>query len=551
MRAFPAALALAAALSLVAAPAAAAQTGASPEPAPAPRSAPRLVVVISVDQFSADLFAQYRARFTGGFARLLDGAVFPSAYQGHAATETCPGHATILTGVRPARSGIIANTWVDQKAPREDKLVYCAEDERVAGSDHEKYTASDLHLKVPTLGERMKAANPATRVVSVAGKDRAAIMMGGHTVDELWFWNGKAFASYAGRAEPATVARANAAVSALIARPQGALPLPGWCAGISQPMQVGAQTLGSGRFERQPGDAKAFRASPALDAAVLGIGVGLAKDMALGRQAAPDLLAIGLSATDYIGHAYGPGGGEMCIQMRELDLALGAFFEAMDGLDVDYQVVLTADHGGHDMTERQQSRAMPMEGRMDPALASKAVGDTVARQLGLSGTVLIAAESDVYVADAVPAAKRQAVIDAAVKIYRAHPQVAAVLTREQIAATPMPTTPPETWTLAERARASFDPDRSGDFLILLKPRVTGIAQPGPGYVATHGSPWDYDRRVPLLFWRRGMTGFEQPLSVETIDIAPTLATTLGLAMPGVDGRCLDLDAGPGNSCGAR
>ena len=57
-----------------------------------------------------------------------------------------------------------------------------------------------------------------------------------------------------------------------------------------------------------------------------------------------------------------------------------------------------------------------------------------------------------------------------------------------------------------------------------------------------------DRRVPLLFWRKGMTPFEQPLSVETVDIAPTLAGVLRLPVSGLDGRCLDLDAGPGTTC---
>lgn len=84
--------------------------------------------------------------------------------------------------------------------------------------------------------------------------------------------------------------------------------------------------------------------------------------------------------------------------------------------------------------------------------------------------------------------------------------------------------------------------------MLLKPRVTSIEVPGPGYVETHGSPWDYDRRVPILFWRKDAPGFEQPLSVETVDIVPTLAATIGLATPGVDGRCLDLDPGPADTC---
>src|SRR3546814_13263852 len=72
-------------------------------------------------------------------------------------------------------------------------------------------------------------------------------------------------------------------------------------------------------------------------------------------------------------------------------------------------------------------------------------------------------------------------------------------------------------------RSSFNPDRSGEFIIALKPRITPIPEPGIGYVATHGSVWDYDRRVPILFWRRGIAGFEQPNAVMTVAILPTLA----------------------------
>src|SRR4028119_2163862 len=84
-------------------------------------SPPRLIVAISVDQFSADLFAQYRQHFTGGLRRLSEGIVFPAGYQAHAATETCPGHSTILTGSRPARTGIIANNWFNPSAARDRK----------------------------------------------------------------------------------------------------------------------------------------------------------------------------------------------------------------------------------------------------------------------------------------------------------------------------------------------------------------------------------------------------------------------------------------------
>ncbi|MDR6788040.1 putative AlkP superfamily pyrophosphatase or phosphodiesterase [Sphingomonas sp. BE138] len=536
-------------------PAAAQVAPVAPAPTPAPTGAPtirpKLIVAISVDQFSADLFAQYRNRYTDGLARLQQGVVFPSGYQSHAATETCPGHSTILTGMRPAHTGIVANSWIDQRAGRPDKVVYCAEDERAPGSDHDKYQPSDFHLRVDTLGDMMKRADPRTRVVSVAGKDRAAIMMGGHHTDQMWFWATDHFVTLPSRSTapvPAVVTRANDAVGKLLAAPQAALPLPGYCKALAQPIAVGGQTIGAGQFQRAAGDAKSFRASPALDGAVFALAAGMIQDMKLGQGAGTDLIAIGASATDYVGHALGTQGSEMCIQMQQLDQTIGAFLAQLDDWGLDYEVMLTADHGAHDMTERQQQRAMPMEEHASPATNAKLVGEAIGAALGIAGPVLLGSEGDVYIADSVPQARRAAVLAEAKKRYLAMPQVAAAFTRAEIAATPFARTPPETWTLLERARASYDAERSGDLLVLLRPRVTTIVNPAPFYVETHGSPWDYDRRVPILFWRKKMTAFEQPLSVETVDIAPTLAATIGLPVSGLDGRCLDLDAGAADSC---
>jgi predicted AlkP superfamily pyrophosphatase or phosphodiesterase len=551
MKALSAAALLAALLASVAAVAPAAAQQAPAPVAPAPATKPKLIVAISVDQFSADLFAQYRNRYTDGLARLQQGVVFPSGYQSHAATETCPGHSTILTGMRPAHTGIIANSWLDQKAGRPDKTVYCAEDERAPGSDHDKYAPSDLHLRVATLGDMMKRADPATRVVSVAGKDRAAIMMGGHTTDQMWFWATDRFITLPSRSTapvPAVVTRANDAVGRLLAAPQPALPLPGYCKPLAHPITVGTQTIGAGQFQRAGGDAKSFRASPALDGAVFALAAGMIQDMKLGQGKGTDLIAIGASATDYVGHALGTQGAEMCIQMAQLDQTIGAFLAKLDEWGIDYEVMLTADHGAHDMTERQQQRAMPMEEHASPTNAAKLVGAAIGASLGIAGPVLLGSESDIYVADSVPVARRAAVLAEAKRRYLAMPQVAAAFTRDEIAATPFAKTPPEAWTLPERARASYDAERSGDLMVLLKPRVTTIVTPAPFYVETHGSPWDYDRRVPILFWRKGMAGFEQPLSVETVDIAPTLAATIGLPVSGLDGRCLDLDAGAADTC---
>jgi predicted AlkP superfamily pyrophosphatase or phosphodiesterase len=520
--------------------------------APPPATAPKLIVVISVDQFSADLLAEYRDHASGGFARLLKGAVFPHAWQGHAATETCPGHSTILTGFRPEHTGIIANNWIDQRVARADKSVYCAEDETVPGSTSQNYTVSDKHLRVPTLGERMKAANPATRVVSVAGKDRAAVMMGGHKVDELWWWDGKAaFVSYTGRATPPVVARANAATAALIAQAQPALDTPAWCAPHDKAVDLGGgKTVGAGHFERVAGDAKAFRVSPAFDAAIVALAAGLVQDMRLGQGKTTDIISIGASATDFVGHAYGTEGAEMCIQLSQLDTTLGRFFGVLDRTGVDYEVVLTADHGGNDLPEREVANGVAEAQRVDVALAPANVGKPIAAKLGIAGATLRGdvPSGDIWLDVSLTPPQRSAVLAAAVAAYAAHPQVAAAFTAAQLRAAPEPSGPPENWTLLQRARASFDPGRSGDLVVLLKPRVTAIPDTQHTYVATHGSPWDYDRRVPILFWRKGLAGFEHPGSVETVDIAPTLAAQIGLAIPKLDGKCLDLGTGQGAPC---
>jgi predicted AlkP superfamily pyrophosphatase or phosphodiesterase len=124
--------------------------------------------------------------------------------------------------------------------------------------------------------------------------------------------------------------------------------------------------------------------------------------------------------------------------------------------------------------------------------------------------------------------------------------VAAVFTKSELAAAPQPAGPVDEWTLLERAKASFDAERSGDLVVLLKPYVTPILVGG----ATHGSPWGYDRRVPILFWWKDVRGFEQPNAIETVDIMPTLASLIDLKVPAneIDGRCLDLLAGPESNC---
>lgn len=516
--------------------------------------APKLVVMIAVDQFSADLFAEYRGRFAGGLARLASGVVFPSGYQAHGATETCPGHSTILTGNHPAHTGIVANNYFDLSVARADKRVYCAEDETVAGTTSKggEYAPSVNHLLVPTLGDLMKARDPKAQVVSVSGKDRSAIMMGGRQADELMWLAPTGLTSYRGTTLSPTAQQASAAIAAAINQPRAALTLPADCAphDIAIPVGDKGATVGTGRMARDAGDFRRFQASPEADGAVLATAAALRQVRKMGEGSSTDLLIVGLSATDYVGHSTGTEGSEMCLQMAGLDRELGDFFARLDATGIDYVVALTADHGGHDLPERNRQNAWPDAQRVDKALNPGAIGKEVAEKLGLPQPLLYGDDGDYHFSKALTAAQRKAALAEILPRLRAHPQIEAVVTRDQLEAHPISKRAPDTWSLLDKLRASYNPQRSGDFIVVLKPRVTPIPESGIGYVATHGSVWDYDRRVPILFWRRGLAGFEQPNAVMTVDIMPTLASVIGLPVDAgkIDGRCLDLLSGPESSC---
>lgn len=536
-----------------------AATASLAQPAETAAPQPKLIVAISVDQLSSDIFNEYRRSYTGGLKRLAGGVVFPSGYQSHAATETCPGHSTILTGSRPSRTGIIANNWFDPSAGRAGKDgkidygVYCSEDTSVAGSTSSNYTVSPNLLKVPTLGDRLRATNPASQVVAVSGKDRGAVMMGGHNTSLTMWWDGKGFTTYASAsaAVPKVTAAVNVRAKAEIDKPS-LVVLPAMCATHSRSVVTGPTTSVGTLQPRKAGDARAFRASETFDALAIDLAIAAFAEKKLGLGSATDVLALSLSATDYVGHTFGTSGAEMCTQIAALDANIGRLFAALDKSKVRYAVMLTADHGGHDLPERNDENGLPGAERVDINLMPQIIGAALSKQFELPEAAIMgdAPFGDIYLSSKIPADKRGVVLHAAVAAYKTHPQVEVVFRKDEIAATPTPTGSPEDWSLIQRIRANFDSARSGDFYVTLKRYVTPIPNAGFGYVATHGSPWNYDRRVPILFWWKNVAPFEQPNGIETVDILPTLASLIALDVPKgeIDGRCVDLVAGKASNC---
>ncbi|EZP80820.1 Type I phosphodiesterase/nucleotide pyrophosphatase [Novosphingobium resinovorum] len=530
---------------------------AAPAPAAqaAPQTPPKLIVAISVDQFSADLFQQYRERYSQGLNRLLQGAVFPSGFQSHAATETCPGHSTLLTGVHPNRTGIVANDWYVPGIARADKKVYCSEDETDPKSSSEDSVIKPDHLMVPTLGDLLKAKNPRSLNAAISFKDRAVVMMGGHTTDAAYWIKGKGFVTYEDRKVSPAVVAENQAIAAAVNAGAPELPVPGWCGGVDHAIQMGGFTIGTYRFPLKAGDFKGFFNSPRTDEMTTDMAIRLLDEMPLGKDDVPDVLSVSYSATDKVGHAYGNEGVEMCIQMNVLDQTIGKLLGALDARGIDYAVVLSADHGGADAPERMKLQGVPEASRLDPSLTDDALSASVGKATGITvkeGPLLYGAgaSGDIWLNAGLKPKQRQKVIAELVSQLKANPQISGVYTAEELKKVKVPAGHPQDWTEIERVAASFYPGRSGEVLMMTKRAVVPGTKPVPGYTATHGSPWDYDRRVPILFWRGGMPSMEQAQPVETVDIAPTLAALVGLSEPAGtwDGRCLDIYAGEADSC---
>ncbi|HWI86234.1 MAG TPA: alkaline phosphatase family protein [Sphingomonas sp.] len=512
---------------------------------------PKLIVVIAVDQLSDELFRQYRASFTGGLKRLGDGIAF-TGYQSHAATETCPGHSTILTGHHPNATGIVANTWFDVKS---GSSIYCVAVHGTADPD----ARGPQNLRVSTFGDWLKQAQPGARVISISGKDRAAIMLGGHKADAVYWWKeGEGFAtsSYAGPATAAVTGPAQAFNKDIYTRWKAALPQL-WpvdssaaCRALESPHLFGklqlsgkvppeapntnGDFLGSSDFQGQ------LRASPTFDAVTLDFAGEAIERLKLGGGAATDLLAISLSSTDYVGHRYGNGGAEMCVQMAALDRALGTFVARLDGLGVPYVVALTADHGGIDAAERAAEHGLDAH-RIDPTAFTKALNDALKAQLKLAYDPIVGDDPQQLTINVGPdETLRASVRDAAVAWLKQRPEVAAVFTADETAAAaPPPGKTADQLSVVERFHESYDKDRSGDIQVEFS-RYASFGTPrGPGdTVAGHGSPWDYDRRVPVLFWWPGIAAEQRSDPVETVDIAPTLAAIARVPAPQVDGKCL-------------
>lgn len=520
---------------------------------------PKLVVVISIDQFSASLFEQYRGSFKGGLGRMArEGVVYPSGYQSHGMTETCPGHSTLLTGKHPNKTGIVANDFYDLATGRK---TYCLDDPSVTlAHDPAAKGVSPKLLVAQTYGDWLKAASPRSKVYAVSGKDRGAIAMAGHRGDGVfWLQQGFGFTTWVepgqdAKARLAPVAALNLKLAADLKKAPAAWTyVDKTCAAKEGDYVTGGRAWRAALPLPQAADAagaaRNLATSPYTDRVTLEAAQALREEFHLGDGDAVDMLTVSLSGTDFIGHRFGSRGPEMCDHLGQLDARLGSFLDSLSKVKGQVLVVLAADHGGSDFPERLAEQGYDA-GRVSPVAWLKDLNAAVRQQMDLGYDPLTQAGGieSLYVIGAdgkAPSVVDHARITAAtLAILAKRPEVFEAYDANTLvtAAPPPKGTPPDEISVAERMRRSAYPGRVGDILVAFQPYMTP-ANANANYVASHGSPWNYDRRVPILFWWKGAGARERVLPIETVDIAPTIAAVTGVAVPAdVDGRCLPLGA---------
>jgi len=516
---------------------------------------PKLVVVISVDQCSAELIQTYGPELKGGLARLLkEGVDFTEAYQDHGFTETGPGHSVLLSGRFPAHTGIVENQWLDRASGR---LIYCVEDGEARPLDAATaHAASNARFLGDTLGDWLQAQVPGSRAFSISGKDRAAILMAGrHPSGVFWFAGPAGFSSstaYLTKLPDWMVHFDQGLTNRFATRSWLWTKEPGTPEGRVAQWTYGQTVVRNGALPRlvqgagmplDKGFDTRFRRSPFLDEVTEEGAEALVEGERLGRGPATDLLTVSFSATDYIGHNYGNLGTEMRDQIHRLDRTLGRFLDFLKRRDPGAWVVLSADHGGMDVVEALRDEGFPARRVDEPAFLGDLNAALKAHFKVTADLVTAPPEPTMlYLEDgALKAAglDRDAVLRQAQAWLRQRPEVAAAFTAADLEAVdPAAKGSPRDSRLDVLLRRSFLPGRSGDLLVAFKP-FTLFGEPPKEYAAGHGSPYAYDRRVPLIFWGPWKGGARAE-PVRTIDLAPTLARELGLKPGPVDGKALDL-----------
>ncbi|HYC59561.1 MAG TPA: alkaline phosphatase family protein [Thermoanaerobaculia bacterium] len=566
--------------------------------------APRLIVIISVDQLRFDYVDRFAPWLTTrGFHRFRnEGAVFPSARYRYSVTFTGPGHASIGTGLLPKDSGIVGNSWFERDTPfdeaqwrwyfdditpyvapdlearKESPLQpwwthggtprYCTYDDRVQVTAGKTVGMSPANLLGDSFGDRLKARFPQSRVIALALKDRASIFMAGRRADAAYWFdrNLPGFVSSTYYRPNPNVLSFNAYVGGYMPASEQWRPAPyippddlqrtTFDPPAAWPLK---NTTYGGTFPHPVQNMRAFTYSPFAQDLIFDFAQHVIATENLGARAdAVDVLAVGITPFDYVGHYYGPDSMEIADTLARLDRSLAMFLDALErrfGNEV--LVAITADHGVTPNPEIVKLREPHADvGRIDvrtPDPRATRMSDlpptrlTIERRL--AGRLGVKFEPNAPLAHALVyffeepglwlnqrrvralGLDVERVKRALRDVVKELDGVAGVWTN-----TEMREDDARPSRLEQLMRASFREERSGDVLIALRP---GWIWMWGSNSTTHGQPVESDMRVPLMFWGKGVKrGVYENVDASPLDLARTLGVLVGVEAGGKESRAL-------------
>jgi predicted AlkP superfamily pyrophosphatase or phosphodiesterase len=534
-----------AALALLGLFAFAALTAAGPPPPP-----PKLVVLIVVDQLRYDYLTRFENLFQGGFRRLLDeGAVFTNARFRQGMTLTSPGHATISTGRHPSQHGVTANYRYDPAAGKRVGAVFDPAEKAVGGAGS---TSSPRILETPTLADLLKAQTVGSRTVGVSLKDRSAILLVGKKADGAYWVSADCgcvvTSSYYHHRAPHWLEAFNA--RKLADSYYGEVWKPfledrslyeKYARADHFPSESnGREPSFPHRIEGSPPDPGFYESvmnSALSDEIVLNAALAAIEGHRLGDDGIPDLLAISFAGVDRVGHVFGPFSQEAMDQILRLDYVLGRLLDELDeqvGLDQTV-IALTADHGVIPMVEHLQ-REGKSAARFPKPLIPDAVNRAINEKHPGSGNVVAYFDPphiffDLARLDGLGISRSEAE-DLGSQAILATGYVEKVYRHADFLNKRESDDP-----FFALYRNSFYAPRSQHLIVQLKENhYIDRSQGSTG----HGSPYDYDRHVPVIFLGKQISSARHARPAAPEDIAPTLAKILGIQMePDSDSRLLD------------
>ena len=493
---------------------------------------PRLVVILVIDQFRGDYLNRYHDEFReDGFRLLLDrGAVFTDCEYDYANTRTAPGHATLLTGAYSNGHGIMANEWWDPERrnakgalePGRVTSVWDAKTKFVGVADAGEGAASPHNLHASTLGDELKLATQGkARVFAISLKDRASILPGGFSANGA-FWIEKDSGAW---------------ITSNYYQDQ----LPDWIQEFNGGKRL--QKYWNVDWKDKDGHVLRTTSSKNKDGKPVGFyeAVGstpfgndyefeFARELIarekLGSGPATDLLVISLSANDILGHQVGPDSPELHAMALALDTQLSGFFGFLGqqiGL-ANVWIALTADHGVAPIPTVAQALRIPAIGFDSKELKARI-------------NALIAASASVAKAEFVkdldyPTAWLDDKAFAAIHMKEADAERAVGEALLQIGMQGY-------YTKSQLATGAVPADEMGTrYLHSYSPLggwyVLGVPAPytlGSKSGTDHASPYHYDTHVPLALYGLAFRPGIYRTHAEPVDLAPTLASLLGINAP--------------------